>query len=516
MNIKNQKKQKGSITITILVFSVVFLIFLSGMTWIIIDLLRTSTQKVADIEALEIAEAGINYYRWHLLQNPEDLQDGNAWCCASPPCASCGPYEHDYNDPEGGMLGKFSIEIIGKKQCGQITAITVLSTGWTDNFPDDKKKIKVKYVRPTVAEFAYILNSNVWAGADREINGPYHSNGGIRMDGENNSIVTSGEEDWACTCSFGCKAPKCLWKSCPAPCSWDGTSCTCPGVFTTANGDEGLFDFPVLDFNFDGITTKLSDIKELTKDEGQGTYIAPSGAEGYHIILKEDRSMDVYKVTEVNMISGVCAIVGFKVVCDGGSCKPECPECDGERCVVEDPAIKTEVLQGNYPISDECGLIFIEDNLWVEGMVKGKTTVVSADLIDSNKKTDTWLVGNIQYTADDGSDGLVLLSQHNNLISLYSPDIMELNGIYVAQTGHFGRNYYHSGYAPHHKRTRLEMYGTVVSNGRVGTKWSGGGVWISGYNERKNTYDSKLGFNPPPFLPCTSLSFTFKEWEEVN
>lgn len=474
----NSRIQKGTIITLVLVFGAIFLLIFSGLAGFILTQLKQSRQKVAWHRALAIADAGINYYRWHLAHAPEDLQDDQSWCCASPPCSACGPYEHEYTDPEGGTIGRFSLEIEGRQQCGETNAVMITSTGWTEQFPRTKREIKIKYIRPSVAEFTYILNDNVWAGADREIKGPYHSNGGIRMDGENKSLVTSARQTWTCTESFGCDPPE-----------------ERPGVFTTANGNEELFSFPVPPFDFEGITMDLAEIKNLTQS-GQGIYLAPSNEYGYHIIFKNNKSIDVYKIT------GLDSVYAYNLEDDWHW---------------EDSVIGSESFVGNYSIPESCGLVFIEDDIWVEGEIKGKLTVISADLINPNTETDVWLEGNIEYTTRDGSDGLVLFGQHNNLIGLYMPDSLELHGIYIAQTGHFGRNHYDCDwYSPECKRDSLEIFGSIISNGRVGTKWSSGGSWISGFNQRENIYDPQQSFDPPPFLLNTSEEYQFKEWEEVE
>jgi len=470
--------EKGSITTLVLVFGSVFLLMFSGLSGFILLQLKQSRQKAAWNQALTIAEAGLNYYRWHLAHAPNDFQDGQASCCDSPPCTACGPYEHDYNDPEGGNIGAFSLEIQGSQQCGETSSIIITSTGWAEDYPNTKRIVQTKYVQPTVADFAYLLNDNVWAGADREIKGPYHSNGGIRMDGENKSIVTSASESWYCTSSFGCSPSQ-----------------TMPGIFTTANGNEDLFNFPIPPFDFDGITMDLAQIKNTTQG-GQGIYLAPSGDEGYHIILRNNQTMDVYRITQLNRVYAYNSEIGWHW---------------------EDSIINNETFVGNYLVPETCGLAFIEDNLWIEGELNGKLTIVSADLINPNTETNVWLEGNIEYATRDGSVGLVLIAQNNNLIGLNVPESMELHGVFVAQNGHFGRNHYDcSWYWPECKRDYLEIFGSVVSNGRVGTKWSSGGSWSSGFEQRENIYDPQQSFSPPIFLPATSEEHQFKEWEEID
>lgn len=464
---------KGAIITLVLVFGMIFLILLGGLFGFILLQLRHSVQKVAWNEALEIAEAGINYYRWCLNNEVEGLCE----------------LEKEYFDPEGNPIGNFSLEIIPTTSCGETISRKILSTGWTNKFPQTKRKVSVLYVRTSVAKYAYLLNDNVWAGADREIRGLYHSNGGIRMDGENQSLVTSGQEEWVCTSSFGCSP-------CPISdgCRIEGSDCICPGVFTTTtNANPDLFDYPVPSFDFDGITIDLAQIKSNAQTSSvylpPSTDIDPQG-KGYHLIFKNDGTFEAW------LITGIQASWAYSL----------------EEGWHDDYfTIESEYLYNSYSVDSSCSVIFIEDNLWPEGEVKGKITVASANLIDPNKDTDVILSGNIDYTVKDGSDGLALIGERNVLIGPDSPNQMELRGIFIAQKGHFGRNHY-----PGNMKDKLEITGSVVSNGRVGTRWTSGSIVVSGYLKRENYIDSKLIYSPPPFTPYAEYDFKIVKWEEIE
>ena len=495
--------KKGIITTYVLVFGAVFLLLLSGLLGFISLQLRQTNQRVSWNEAFEIAEAGMNYYRWCL--NNEVGQN----------CLT----EKEYQDLAGNTIGKFSLQIDTVQSCGISGSTKIISTGWAYKFPNIKRKISVSYSRESVAKYSYILKSNVWVGGDHEIRGPFHSNGGIRMDGENQSLVTSAAPDgeWICTDSFGCSP-------CPTNygCRIVGADCVCPGVFTTTqNSNPDLFSFPAASFPFEKIAVDLAQIKKLTKEESQGLYFGPSGVKGYRVVINEDK-IKVWKVLSTAMLGGICTIIDFKIICDGDSCKPECSQCQGGKCVVRDPVIQSEQFLGEYPIPSDCGLIFFEDELWVgkvdaENKVKGKITIASADLIDSNKETNVWLQGNIEYLRGDGLDSLTIIAQHNNLIGLYSPDQMELRGVFVAQSGFFGRNHYPCrAYSPYCLREKLEIYGSIISSGRVGTQWISGSQIASGYRKRETYIDPYLLYNPPIFTPFISSQYKIINWEELR
>ncbi len=431
-------------------------------------------QKVAWSEALEVAEAGINYYQWCLNNEIE------ASCLA----------EKDYYDPAGNKIGKFALQIFSTAACGQTIQREIFSTGWTDKFPDLKRKVNVLYARESVAKFSYVLNDNVWIGSDHEIRGPYHSNGGVRMDGENQSTVFSVKDNWICTDSFGCSP-------CPVGygCWVDGADCFCPGVFTTTeNSNPDLFSFPVTPFDFAGITVDLAQMKNSAKTGG-GIYLPlstdiDSDGKGYHVKFLNNGTFEVWVITELSRTYAYSLEEGNHY---------------------DYFTITDEEFYNTYPTNLNCPVVFVEDNLWPEGEIKGKITIASANLINPTLDADVILQGNIDYTTLDGSDSFLVIGERNVLISPNSPDQMELRGIFIAQKGRFSRNHYSGNI-----REKLEIYGSIISNGRVGTQWTSGGHIVSGYLKRESYFDSNLVYNPPFFTPNISTEFKIMNWKETK
>lgn len=452
---------KGVIITYVLVFGIIFLILIGGLFSFILLQLRFAAQQTALNNALHIAEAGFNYYRWCLNNDIE---------------ANCLT-EKDYVDPSGSVVGRFSLEVNSQVSCGQTIQKTITSTGWTNTFQNLKRKVEVLYARESVASFSYVINDNVWVGSDHEIRGPYHSNGGIRFDGENQSVVTSATETWICTSSFGCSPNQ-----------------EKPGIFTTTtNSNPDLFDFPVPPFDFNGITIDLAAMKDAAQT--LGVYLPPSTdlnpqGRGYHIKFKNNGTFEAWLITGLSPTYAYSLEEGWHN---------------------DYFTITSEYLYNTYTIPTGCSAIFIEDNIWPEGEVKGKVIVASANLINPNLDTDVVLQGNIDYTLLDGSDGLTLLGERNILIGPQSPDKMELRGIFIAQKGRFSRNHY-----PNNFRDKLEIFGSIVSNGRVGTKWVSGSQMISGYFKRESYFDSNLIYNAPPFTPNISPDFKIINWREVR
>lgn len=504
------KLNKGAIITYVLVFGTIFLLLLAGLLGFILQQIKLSNQKVAWHESFNIAEAGMNYYRW----------------CLNNEVAQNCQLEKEYLNIQGEAIGKFQIQLDQDIQCNQTISTNIISLGFTYKFPQIKRKISVLYARESVAKYNYILNSNVWVGSDHIIRGPFHSKGGVRFDGQNLSIVSSDLNTWKCTGSFNCGSNGVGYGQglCPPECQIINHECVCPGVFsTTANSNRDLFFYPNPIGDFAAITADLNQMKKLTKDQNQGLYFGPSGANGYRISIQEN-NLKVWKVLETTLLSDICTVVNDKVICDGDSCQPECPQCVSNKCRLREPVIKTESTNPIYdgPIPQNCGVIFFEDNLWIGKidqplLIKGKISIASANLINPNQPTNVWLQGNIDYTNYDGSDSLLVISQNNNLVGLYSPNYMTLRGIFVAQNGFFGRNHYPcSKYSPYCQREELKIFGSIVSKGRVGTQWVNlGGHIESGYKKRETYLDPNLVYNPPLFTPFLSSQFKIVKWEEL-
>ncbi len=466
---QHMHNKRGYLLVLVMVFGAVFFTMSVAFVGYLVTQHRSQVFSYNRERALEIAEAGLNYYKWYLAHNPNDVTNGTGLP---------GPYVGVYEDPEDGPIGEYSLSIASSTTCGDMYAVDIYSTGHTYEEPDAGRQVYARYARPTVAEFAYILNANVWAGEDRVITGPYHSNGGIRMDGTNNSTVSSGQETWSCDSNFGC-----------SPTSEED------GVFTsTSNSNPDLFSFPTTPINFTGITIDLAAMQDKAENAG-GDYYGPSGKQGYQIIFKSDGTYDLRRVNSKENEPHGYAWGRYMHI------------------------LKGSTFLGNYPIPEECPVIYVEDQVWVEGEVNGKVTIAAADVDTTGVDPSIILNDNITYANDES--GLLAVAEYDVLIPLVVPDDMTLNGIFIAQNGHFGRNHYDTtmpnAWEEYIKRNSLTLNGTIVSNGREGTKWvSGGGTYLSGFNYRYNSYDRDLVADPPPLTPEVSDTFEFIEWREVN
>jgi hypothetical protein len=149
-NTSIMQRKGGYLLVLVLVFSSVFLTITSSFIGFIVTQSRLITSKTQLEQSGQIAEAGLDYYKWFLAHYPDDTTNGTNLP---------GPYIGVYTDPEGGPIGEYSLTIASTTYCGDVAAIQITSEGHTYENPSVTRQIQAQYSRPTVAEFAYILNS---------------------------------------------------------------------------------------------------------------------------------------------------------------------------------------------------------------------------------------------------------------------------------------------------------------------------------------------------------------------
>lgn len=476
---KYRQSSMGSLLVLVMVMGSIFLVLISSFIGYVITQNQVINFRYEQYRATDIAEAGLNYYKWFLSHYPNDVTDGTGLP---------GPYVHVYNDPEGGPIGEFSLSIASSTYCGSVASIEVTSSGFTYADPSAVSTISARYARPTVAEYSFITNGSTWYGNDRVITGPVHSNQGIRMDGFHNSYIGSGQTNWSCTNTFGCSP-----------------TITVDGVYTTgSNATPGLFTFPVSPVDFAGLTLDLNDMKTRAQNNG-GIYYGPSGNYGYRVIFNGDNTVTIRRITNTTDYWSYSTTEGWH---------------QGERNV-----ISASSFVATRTISDACPLLYFEDKVWIEGDVSQKVALAAANL-SLGSQTNIVINNDLDYVAGSNA-GLVVVAEDDIDIGLQVPSTMQANGILIAQNGRYGRNHYctndcdgtagdqglPAALDPYVIRNTLTRYGSIVSNGRVGERWTSAGVTVSGFQNRVSSFDQDQVNNPPPLTPETSDVYLFSGWQ---
>ena len=450
---------RGSITPALLIITSAFVVVIYGMLSVLSLQLDASHRQTAQEEARNIAEAGINYYRWHLAHDPNDFQDGTG---------NPGPYTHDYHDPQGNITGSYTLDITPPINGSSV--ITIKSTARTLQYPNVQRTITAQYGKQSLTKFSFLQNSSSWYGTGITVNGEVHSNNGIRMDGINNSLVSSAQETYTCGGETGCNPPQ-----------------SRPGVWGSGP-NSFLWDFPIPAVDFDSISFDFANMRDSAIADG--LYLAPSGSRGYHLIFNGN-TFEVRRVTGTNYYNGYSA--------DDG-------------CQRRYQIITSETSTGTYNIVDN-PIIFAEDHLWVEGLLDGRTTVTAARFpIDSNQM-NIWLRGNITYAQYDNSDSMGLIAQNDIYFVRNLPNDFKVDAALMAQKGKIIRHGYLSwcGGTSQAVKNSLTINGSVISFYK--SYWNFGSGPSSGFITRTITYNSDLLYNPPPYFPVTG-DFEIISWRE--
>src|SRR5690606_37071061 len=124
-----------------------------------------------------------------------------------------------------------------------------------------------------------------------------------------------------------------------------------------------------------GLSVDLSQMMDRAQNHG-GLYIGPSGEYGYRLSLQSDGTVDVYEVDSTYNYWGETTEHGIQ----------------RERHVIHD-----DDFYATYTIPEECPLIFVEDKVWLEGVVNGKVTIAAADVNSPGVDRSIVLNNNITY-----------------------------------------------------------------------------------------------------------------------
>lgn len=489
----SKKNQSGFILVLVLVIASLLIILAGGLSALGIYRSRLYDQLVAKQEALHVAEAGINYYRWHLAHSPTDYMDGTG----SDPGGGgepYGPYIHNFVAPSSGITGTYSLEITPPPISS--TVVLIKSTGWLDAYPNVKRNIEVRYGIPSLAHYSFLTHSDAWFDDAQSVAGKLHSNGAVRMDGTNDSIVSSARQTFVCTEDLGCADES----DCLSPCVWRVVSgpdyCECPGVFG-AGSNQAYWQFPVPTIDFSSITMDLNTLR-ASASTTCGLFKVTGSNYGFHITFNSNGTFDARQVT------GVAAGVSQK-----NSDWTDWSWPKGYETVAEQ--YSTQAVAQNCAIPSN-GIIFIEDgDAWVDGTVNGRVTLAAATLPDNvNKRRTIFINNNLTYLARDGNHVLGLIAQKDVKVPLYAPTDLVIDAVMLAQNGRVFRNRYRNPVI----KNSIEVYGSIIT--KLQWKWTWfdeSDIMTDGYQNAVLIYDPNVTNAPPPDFPTTG-EYAFISWEE--
>jgi hypothetical protein len=152
-------------------------------------------------------------------------------------------------------------------------------------------------------------------------------------------------------------------------------------------------------------------------------------------------------------------------------------------------------------------VIFVENNVWVEGDVNNKKlTIVGADLSGSGNQADIYIGisdRSLRFAAYDCNNMLGLVAQRDVRVLNDCPDDFTVDAALLAQTGLVGIvNGMGGKYA-------LTFNGAISSY--LQPYFQSGG---SGFADRLYNFNNNLLYCPPPYFP-TGTEYAIDLWDEL-
>ncbi len=437
--------------------------------------------------AFAAAEAGIEYYRWHLAHAPLDYYDGLG-------ATSTGPYVHVYYDKNGIQLGTFSLEITAPPTGSTVT--TIKSTGKVDADATVQRAIRVKLAKASFAKYAVVADGTMRFGSGTETFGPLHSNSGIRFDGFAHNIITSAvssynDPDHSGNNEYGVHTHI----NAPPATGMNDAFRPLEAPTSTLQARTDVFEvgrqFPAAPVDFAGLTVNLSQMK--ADAISAGVYVPSSSAVGYEVTLMTSSTFLLRKVLTSSTPPGGCT----NTLSQSGW---------GTWTVGNATTVGTYAFPAN-------GILFIEDNVWVKGQIKNARLTIASGKFPDNATTRTSITfaSSTLYTYYDSQDVLSFIAQNNVNIALWSENTVRIDGAMIAQNGRVGRYYYSSSCGAQYIRQQLTSFGMIGTSQRYGFAYTDG----TGYQIRTLIYDANLLYSPPPSFPLTTDQYAQISWQEL-
>lgn len=451
--------------------------------------MRAGMDTVSQHSAFQIAESGVSFYRWYLAHEVDGktAQQIKSFWAGGTAYGVDAPYEAEYVDSVDGAIGRYRITVTPPDPGS--TIVDVVSEGWTYKRPGLTRTIKVRFRRPSWSEYMILDNNMFRLSESTVIYGKMHSNNGVHFDGQANNVVSSAVSTYY-DIDYSQTKPG-VWTA------WSGEYNSTLGSQVFLAGKQ----YPVTNIDFNGVLSDLGLMKSEAQS-GNGKYFDGSG-EGQRIILKTDGTFDACTVRTYDenttadgySSSHTNAITSYSGTRSNGN------SCTSSSCT----SSGTCVTRKTYPIVSD-GVIFVEDNVWLEGVIDGKRlSVVAADL-SGGSSPNVFLYNNLTYTNHDGTDVLGVIAQNDIELIRDSANNITLEGAFLAKEGRLGRKYYDGTV-----KNSITINGAIASFGRIGF----GYVNNTGYLNRSLNFDNNLLYTPPPYFP-TGTQYLMDLWEEVK
>lgn len=476
-------------------------------------------------QAFNIAEAGLNYYLWHLNHNATDYRDGNCSPVTPDPALGYGPCDHNYVDANGVNEGTYAIYV--NPQSNGSTIATVRSIGRIAN-TNIKRTVQAQIGSPSFASYAVASDSALWFGNTESADGPVESNQGVRMDGPSNSTVSSANATYVPPYSLGGDG------STSQPGVWCSTTVTSPVNCNTRSKSAWIYPVPQIDFN--QVASSLCTMKKVAFAANSATAsLATQSNACKQVPTARTSSYLPQRSKSYSLTKGYLIALNTN-----GTYNLYYVNGENDQATPYTSALTLQSVATNVTIPSS-GVIFAEDNVWVlsNPTYHGRVTVAAGKLASgsSSSYANIVIAGPLLYSTKNGSDAIGLVAQNSVIVAPYAPPSsgsfnFEIDGALLAETGEV---WYPGSYRTNpYKCTRgwtsanqqLLFYGSVATRQTWTWTWLDGGSpcgdaaydsvngYISGVENNTTQYDYNLQYAPPPSYPLTS-GYNILSWREI-
>jgi len=475
--------------------------------------------NVKSQQAFNIAEAGINYYLWHLSHNATDYKDGGTTPATPDATLGYGPYIHNYIDDNGKTTGTYTLWV--KPKGGGSTIVDVRAIGKVAG-TNITRTVQAQIGAASFASYATLGDTALWFGSTESASGPVHSNQGVRMDGSSDSDVTSANATYVPPNSLGGDGASHNGV-------WCSTTVTTPVNCSTRSKTDWRFPVPSIDFN--QVSSALCSMKKaaFAADSSTSSLATQTNActqvpttrtaaylpqrsstfniaRGYLVQLNTNGTYDLYQVNG---------------------------ETDTNTTYTSALTLSSIATNITVPAS---GVIYAEDNVWVRTnpTYHGRVSIGAGRLATSNN-ANIVVADDVIYSTKNGSDAIGLIAEDSVIIAPYAPPAtgnftFEVDAATLAQTNSV---IYPDVYRVDSNRCtrgwvgsgqKFNFYGSVASRQTWTWTWQRGGScadavsdgskYISGVKNNTTSYDYNLLYAPPPSFPITG-GYQILSWREV-
>jgi len=512
--------KNGFILPGVLAFIIAASILGTAVLTVIVNNFFVVGNNVQSQQAFNIAEAGLNYYLWHMAHNGTDYKDGQSTPTTPDPTLGYGPYVHTYTDANAGNAGTFTLWIKPQGSGSTIASVRSIGQGAGSNIT---RTVQAQIGAASFASYGLVADTEFWFGSNETANGPIFSNVGVHMDGPNADTVSSANASYVPQGQYGGDGAS-------HPGVWCSTSVVSPNCNTR---DKSNWLYPKTSVDFNQISSSLCTMKKTafadyaatsslatqstacsqTPTTRTNAYIPQyatngsySATHGYLIQLNTNGTYDLYKVTGEN-----------------------------DRNTPYTSALSTTAVATGISLPPS-GVIFVEDNVWVRSnpTFHGRVSIASGRLANNNS-TNIKIAGPLLYTAKDGSDAVGLIAENDVLVMPYAPPStgsfnFEVDAAALSQSGSVTWPQYYNGTSTCTRgwtgsTQTFTFYGSVATRQDWTWNYSGGscgdnvrdtssGLYYSGVEHTNTSYDYNLKYAPPPSYPITG-SYDILSWREV-